>query len=99
MAYAARHSEHVAGLVLVDSAGPKWDEKSDVEDKIYPDVVEKMKSIEFAADFGDKAARDEYSREDFSMLYYSPEKRENVIGEIQLGSKMMPDRKIWSASI
>lgn len=76
MAYAARHSEHVAGLVLVDSAGPKWDEKSDVEDKIYPDVVEKMKSIEFAADFGDKAARDEYSREDFSMLYYSPEKRE-----------------------
>ena len=76
MAYAARHPEHVAGLVLVDSAGPKWDEKSDVEDKIYPDVVEKMKSIEFAADFGDKAARDEYSREDFSMLYYSPENRE-----------------------
>jgi proline iminopeptidase len=76
MAYAARHAEHVAGLVLVDSAGPKWGEKSDVEDKIYPDVVERMKSIEFAADFGDKAARDEYIREDFSMLYYSPEKRE-----------------------
>jgi proline iminopeptidase len=76
MAYAARHPEHVAGLILVDSAGPKWDEKSDVEDKIYPDVVERMKSIEFAADFGDKAARDPYSRKDFSMLYYSPEKRE-----------------------
>lgn len=76
MAYAERHPEHVAGLILVDSAGPKWNEKSDVEDKIYPDVVERMKSIEFAADFGDKAARDEYSREDFSMLYYSPEKRE-----------------------
>jgi proline iminopeptidase len=76
MAYAARHPERVAGLILVDSAGPKWDEKSDVEDKIYPDVVERMKSIEFAFDFGDKAARDEYSREDFSMLYYSPEKRE-----------------------
>jgi proline iminopeptidase len=76
MAYAARHPEHVVGLILVDSAGPKWDEESDVEDKIYPDVVDRMKSIEFAADFGDKAARDEYSREDFSMLYYSPEKRQ-----------------------
>lgn len=76
MAYAARHPERVAGLILMDSAGPKWDEKSDVEDKIYPDVAERMKGIQFGADLGDKAARDEYIRQDFSMLYYSPEKRQ-----------------------
>jgi proline iminopeptidase len=75
MAYAARHAERVAGLILVDSAGPKWDDKTDLEDKVYPEVVEREKSLEFAMEFRDKAARDQYNREDFSMLFYSPEKR------------------------
>jgi proline iminopeptidase len=76
MAYAARHPERVAGLVLVDSGGPKWDEKSDLYDKVYPEVVEREKSLEFAIEFGDEAAKDQYNREDFSMLFYSPEKRD-----------------------
>jgi proline iminopeptidase len=79
MAYAARHPERVAALVLVDSAGPKWDEKSDLNDKVYPDFVEQQKSMEFAAEFADKAARDAYMRLDFSMLFYSSEKRDSVM--------------------
>ena len=79
MAYAARHPERVAGLILVDSAGPKWDEKSDLNDKVYPEVVEREKSLEFAVELGDKAAKDQYNREDFSMLFYSPEKRDAVL--------------------
>src|SRR5579863_7892094 len=71
MAYAARHAERVAGLILVDSAGPKWDEKTDLEDKVYPEVMEREKSLEFAMEFHDNAARDQYNREDFSMLFYS----------------------------
>jgi proline iminopeptidase len=57
-------------------AGPKWDEKSDLNDKIYPEVVEREKGLEFAMEFRDQAATDQYSREDFSMLFYSPEKRD-----------------------
>jgi proline iminopeptidase len=79
MACAARHSERVAGLILVDSAAPKWDEKSDLNDKVYPEVVEREKSLEFAVELGDKAAKDQYNREDFSMLFYSPEKRDAVL--------------------
>jgi proline iminopeptidase len=79
MAYAARHPERVAGLILVDSAGPKWDEKSDLNDKVYPEVVEREKNLEFAVELGDKAARNQYNREDFSMLFYSPEKRDAVL--------------------
>lgn len=82
MAYVARHPERVAGLILVDSAGPKWDEKSDLEDKVYPEEVEHEKSLEFATEFGDKAARDQYSREIFSMLFYSPEKRDEVLASL-----------------
>jgi len=82
MAYAARHPERVAGLILVDSAGPKWDEKSDLEDKVYPEEVEREKSLEFASEFGDKSARDQYSREVFSMLFYSPEKRDEVLASL-----------------
>jgi proline iminopeptidase len=76
MAYAARHAERVAGLILVDSAGPKWDEKSDLDDKVYPEVVDREKNLEFAMEFHDSATRDQYNREDFSMLFYSPEKRD-----------------------
>lgn len=79
MAYAARHPERVAGLIRFDSAGPKWDEKSDLNDKVYPEVVEQEKSLEFAVELGDKAAKDQYNREDFSMLFYSPEKRDAVL--------------------
>ncbi|MGA8443326.1 MAG: alpha/beta hydrolase [Candidatus Sulfotelmatobacter sp.] len=82
MAYAARHAERVAGLILVDSAGPKWDEKSDLDDKVYPEVVEREKSLEFAMEFRDQGAKDQYHREDFPMLFYSPEKRDAVLALI-----------------
>ena len=91
MAYAARHTKRVAGLILVDSAGPKWDEKSDLDDKVYPDVVEREKSLEFAMEFHDEAARDQYNREDFSTLFYSPEKRDAFLA-------LMPIKFNWEVN-
>jgi proline iminopeptidase len=92
MAYAARHAERVAGLILVDSAGPKWDDKTDLEDKVYPEVVERQKNLEFAMEFHDQAARDQYNREDFSMLFYSPEKRDAVL------ALLMPLKFNWEVN-
>jgi proline iminopeptidase len=92
MAYAARHAERVAGLILVDSSGPKWDEKSDLDDKVYPEVVEREKSLEFAMEFGDKAAKDQYNREDFSILFYSPEKRDAFL------ALLMPVKFNWEVN-
>ncbi len=79
MAYAARHPERVAALILVDSAGPKWDEESDLNDKVYPEVVGRRNSFAFATEFGNEAAKDNYMREDFSILSYSPEKRDSAM--------------------
>jgi proline iminopeptidase len=92
MAYAARHAERVAGLILVDSAGPKWDEKTDLDDKVYPEAVEREKSLEFAMEFRDLAAKDQYNREDFSMLFYSPEKRDAFL------ALLMPIKFNWEVN-
>jgi proline iminopeptidase len=92
MAYAARHPAGVGGLILVDSAGPKWGEKSDLYDKVFPDGLEREASLDFAIEFGDKAAKEKYSREDFAMLFYSQEARDAVLAAFS------PEKLNWEVN-
>jgi proline iminopeptidase len=76
MAYAARHPERIAHLILVDSAAPKWSEIIFLFSKVFPEATERRAANTFADELGDKSASDASMREYFSMLFYSPEKRD-----------------------
>lgn len=76
MAYAARHPEHVARLVICDSAAPRWSDTKFIFDDIYPDVSERWERLNFADTLGDKDAADEIMRHYFSMLFVSTDMRD-----------------------
>lgn len=76
MAYAARHPQHIKHLLIVDSEAPKSSDTLELFKDVYPDVVAREDATNFAFQMGDKAALQANLREYFSMLFYSPEKRD-----------------------
>jgi proline iminopeptidase len=86
MAYAARHPERIAHLILVDSAAPKWSETLFLFDKVFPETIEHQEASAFAREFGDKAADDANIREYLSMIFYSPEKRDAFLAQFEPGA-------------
>jgi len=85
MAYAARHPEHIRHLITVDSAAPKWGDTVFMFKDIFPEGQERSDSFAFADALGDKAASDAGIREYLTWLFYSPEKRDAFIAQIQPG--------------
>jgi proline iminopeptidase len=86
MAYSARHADHVAHLILVDSAAPKFSDTIFLFDQVFPETTEREASGAFAREFGDKAADDAQIREYLSMIFYSPENREAFLKQIGPGA-------------
>jgi proline iminopeptidase len=82
MAYSARHADHVAHLILVDSAAPKFSDTIFLFDQVFPETTEREAAGAFAREFGDKAADDAQIREYLSMIFYSPEHREAFLKQI-----------------
>ena len=82
MAYAARHPEHVRRLAIVDSAAPKWSDSIVLFDEVYPDTVSRQKKTSFANALGDRAAGAENIRLYLTMLFYSPEKRDQFMSHV-----------------
>jgi proline iminopeptidase len=85
MAYAARHPEHIRHLITVDSAAPKWGDTVFLFKDIFPEGQERADGFTFADMLGDKAASDAGIREYLTWLFYSPEKRDAFIAQIQPG--------------
>lgn len=85
MAYAARHPGHIRHLITVDSAAPKWTETAYLFKDIFPEGQERSDSFAFADALGDKAASDAGLREYLTWLFYSPEKRDAFIAQVQPG--------------
>ncbi len=79
MAYAARHPEHVAHLVIVDSAAPKWSETITLFEDVFPETMAQRRSTNYANVLGDAAAAAENIRLYLTMLFYSPEKRQEFM--------------------
>jgi proline iminopeptidase len=79
MAYAARHPEHIAHLVIVDSAAPKWQDTVFLFKDVFPEGMERQASVAFAEALGDSNAVQTDLQEYFRMLFYSPEKRDQFI--------------------
>jgi proline iminopeptidase len=76
MAYAARHPEHIAHLVIVDSAAPRIQDTAFLFDKIYPETTARESDLAFAVELGDAAAIAADLREYASMLFYDPAQRD-----------------------
>jgi proline iminopeptidase len=83
MAYAAAHPEHVARLVLSDSAAPSWKTIEHVLPQVFPDREEQGAAEEkrLAANDPDAAAQAGLVNH-MRMIFYSPEKRNAYIASM-----------------
>lgn len=70
MAYVAAHPEHVAKLVLSDSAPPAWKDMVHLLPQVFPDVEEQDAAIEKKLGNTDAAAQAQLINH-FRMIFYS----------------------------
>jgi proline iminopeptidase len=82
MAYAAAHPEHVAKLVLSDSAAPSWKSMVHLLPQTFPDVEADDAAQEARLGAGSKAAALASLRAHFAMIFYSPEKRDEYLARM-----------------
>ncbi len=83
MAYAARHPEHIQHLLIVDSAAPKWSDTVFLFKDIFPEGVERENAETFATQMGDEQSARVALKEYLSMLFYSPEKRDEALSAMK----------------
>jgi proline iminopeptidase len=76
MAYSAAHPEHVAKLVLSDSAAPSWSSMVHLLPQTFPDVEQQAAAEEKKLGSTTDAAERAGLREHFRMIFYSPAKRD-----------------------
>jgi proline iminopeptidase len=86
MAYAARHTDRVDKLILVDSAAPKFSDTIFLFEQVFPETTEREAEVAFARELGDKSADDAQIREYLSMIFYSPEHRDAFLKQIGPGA-------------
>jgi len=86
IAYASRHPAQVAHLVLVDSQPPKPADLRDLLGEVFPDILERQRSLDAARKRGDPDAVAESRRLRRMMLFYSPETRDLYL----TGAKQLP---------
>ena len=79
MAYAARHPERIAHLLLVDSAAPKVQDTVFLFKDIYPETVARRNAVAFAVELGDEKAIAANLHEYMTMLFYTTEARDAFI--------------------
>jgi proline iminopeptidase len=79
MAYTARHPQHVARLIICDSAAPKWSDTVFLFKDIFPETTARQQALAFAEELGDSATAQADFKIYLSMLCYSPEKRDAML--------------------
>src|SRR6185369_18043216 len=80
-AYASRHPERIAHLIITDSAAPKWTDTKFLFDDVFPEEMEHYKSFDFADALGDKAASDAQIRQYLRLLFYDQKKRDEFVAQ------------------
>jgi proline iminopeptidase len=82
MAYAIRHPKHIAHLMIVDSAAPKWADTEFIFKYVYPEGIDRQGPLDFADALGDSAAGHESLEEYFKMLFVSTDKRDEFLSGV-----------------
>jgi proline iminopeptidase len=76
MAYAATHADHVAHLIICDSAAPKLADTEFIFKYVYPEKLERQAQFDTYLALGDSTARAKGLREYMQMLFVSRAKRD-----------------------
>lgn len=84
MAYAVRYPQHVAHLVLCDSAAPKWSDTEYMLKNLFPEATERRDQDDFLEAAGDPAAAAASVKEYLSMLFVSTRKRDEFLAAANL---------------
>ena len=79
MAYASRHPERVAHLLICDSAAPKWTDTEFMFKNFFPEAVEREGILDARDLLGDSLASGASLREYFGTLFVSLEKRDEFL--------------------
>ncbi|HEU4725780.1 MAG TPA: alpha/beta fold hydrolase [Candidatus Eisenbacteria bacterium] len=79
MAYAVRHPDRVARLIIADSASPKWTDTDFIFKYVFPEGTDRQGALDFADALGDSASGAASMREYFGMLFVSTAKRDEFI--------------------
>ena len=79
MAYANRHPDRVAHLLIVDSAAPKWSDTDFIFKYIFPEGIDRQGVLDFADALGDSASGKESLAEYLRMLFVSERKRDEFM--------------------
>src|SRR5262245_40622968 len=96
MAYAARHPERIAHLMIVDSAAPKIQDTVFLFKNIYPETVAHEDGLAFAVEMGDAKAIGDDLRQYLSMIFYSPEVRDSLVPKFDPSSyHQSVNKSIW----
>jgi proline iminopeptidase len=76
MAYAARHPERIAHLMIVDSAAPKIQDTVFLFKNIYPETTAREDALAFAVELGDQKAVAADLHLYVAMLFYTPQAKD-----------------------
>jgi proline iminopeptidase len=97
MAYAARHPERIAHLMIVDSAAPKIQDTVFLFKNIFPETVAREDGLAFAVELGDDAAISADLHEYMSMLFYSQAARDAMLARMgQLSYHQSVNKSVWN---
>jgi proline iminopeptidase len=97
MAYAARHPEHIAHLMIVDSAAPKIQDTVFLFKNIYPETTASEDGLAFAVELGDEGAITADLHEYMSMLFYSAAARDAMLARTgQLSYHQSVNKSVWN---
>jgi proline iminopeptidase len=98
MAYTARYPHRVDHLIVADSAAPKLEDTKFLFEDIFPETIERQQAVAFAVEFDDdQDAIGVDLNEYFSMLCYSPEKRDELLSKADPGSyRHQVNKKVWA---
>jgi proline iminopeptidase len=97
MAYAARHPDRIAHLMIVDSAAPKIQDTVFLFKNIYPETTTREDGLAFAVELGDEGAISADLREYMSMLFYSAAARDAMLAHTgELSYHQSVNKSVWN---
>lgn len=97
MAFVARYPDRARRLILVDSGPPQDIDKFMLFKEIYPEQSAQWDTLELAYTLGDEEAIRQSWMVYFSMLFYSPEKRDAFLAQVTGDSAVLDvNEKVWS---
>lgn len=82
MAYTARYPGNVDKLILIGSAAPCFKETIFLQKYVFPEIQERRDKLNFQVELGNQEVIDLDTIEKFSMLFYSPEIKKEMLSKV-----------------